>query len=63
MKQDFLNWFYRWRPVESPPYSNNYVAEKIIKGTNRIVRRFGNTQPTPLEAIEKLCVSLNKEEA
>jgi len=63
MKKQFLQWLYKWRPVESPPYSNNYVAEKMVQGTNRIARRFGNTQPTPLKTIQTLCDKLNKEEA
>tara|TARA_R100001440_G_scaffold28622_1_gene46257 strand:+ start:258 stop:470 length:213 start_codon:yes stop_codon:yes gene_type:complete len=60
LEQMFKAFVQSWRPVESPPCSNNWVAEKQLDG-NKAVRHFEKGVAPTRKAIQSLCNKLNKE--
>ena len=66
MHKQFARYMGQWNPVESPPATGNFVAEKHTDN-NTITRRFTNKKQwsngcSPLKETQVLCDQLNQRE-
>ena len=55
LKQQFIKWYFGWRPVESPPNTGNWVAEKITQDGNGQRHFDKNVLPTQQD-IQNCCM-------